>query len=125
MTKVVSSINYTAPIDLYKREKPFYSNIPAPDGRQSNQQVLTYENIIFHDIREKLDEYRIDEQGFEIVKIEDQVPDGDFGSDSWIRENYYPVVERLLKDRFGEVEVLTFDHTVGSSIGFGFTRLND
>ena len=112
MAEVVSSINYTVPTELYKREKPFYCNIPAPDGRQSNQQVQTYENIVFHDIREELDKYNIDKQGFEVVKTEDRIPDGDFSSDSWVRDSYYPIVEKLLKDRFGDVDVLIFDHTV-------------
>lgn len=111
---VTSSINYTAPLALYKVEKPYYSNVPAPDGRQSNQVAWTYTDIEFSDIRGRLDEFELDVSGFEIFEFGEKVGDEThkFDTDAQIEKDYYPVVERVLKARFGDVGVVIFDHTV-------------
>jgi hypothetical protein len=115
MSKVISKLNYTAPLDLYEREKPFYSNVPLPNGVQSNQKAQLYDNITFHDVRDEIHAFDIDDQGFEVLRYKDTIPDGDFDSDVWVRSEYYPVAERVLRDRFGDVDILIFDHTVCTS----------
>jgi len=116
MATVTSSINYTAPLGLYSREKPFYSNVPAPDGRQSNQVAWKYDNIEFHDIRRHLEDFDLDKNGFEILRFGEEAKDeaSAFDSEVWIQQHYYPVVERVLRSRFGDVDVEIFDHTVSS-----------
>jgi hypothetical protein len=119
MATVTSSINYTAPLDLYLVEKPFYSNVPAPDGRQSNQVAWKYDDVEFHDIRTELCSFTLDKNGFEVFSFGDEVDgNGDdearrFDSDAWIEGSYYPVIESVLKARFGNVDIKIFDHTVG------------
>lgn len=114
MATVTASINYTAPLELYKTQKPFYSNVPAPDGRHSNQVAWKYANIEFHDIRDNLRDFDLDKNGFEIFQFgkesKDEAPA--FDSEPWIENHYYHVVERVLKARFGDVHVKIFDHTV-------------
>jgi hypothetical protein len=111
---VVSSIGYLKPLDLYEIEKPYYSNIPLPNGRQSNIFSSCYPNITLTNIRPKLSEFTLDKQGFEVVQYDgDAYSSEDFSSDSWIERNYYPVVEKVLLRRFGNVTVKIFDHTVG------------
>jgi len=112
MTDIVSSLNYTAPLELNDREKSFYLNIPALDGVQSNQRVEKYDDIVVQYIRNELNQFDVDKQGFEVVKGEGIALCGDFDSDSWVRSKTYPIVERVLKARFGDVENLIFDHTV-------------
>lgn len=116
MATVTASINYTAPLELYNTEKPFYSNVPAPDGRQSNQVAWKYDNIEFHDIRGHLKDFNLDKNGFEIFQFGKEAKDeaSAFDSESWIEKHYYPVVERVLRARFGDVDVRIFDHTVSS-----------
>jgi hypothetical protein len=111
---VVSSLHYTAPLELYRVEKPFYSNVPAPDGRQSNQVAWAYSDIEFGDIRGILDEFELDVHGFEVFTFGDSADDEThkFDTDAQIEEDYYPVVEHLLKARFGDIKVVIFDHTV-------------
>jgi hypothetical protein len=111
---VTASINYTAPLPLFKVEKPFYSNVPAPDGRQSNQVAWTYGNIKFTDIRGNADDFDLDVNGFEVFQFGPRVEDESdkFATDAWIENEYYPVVERVLKSRLGDVDVVIFDHTV-------------
>ncbi|KAK0642176.1 hypothetical protein B0T16DRAFT_421139 [Cercophora newfieldiana] len=111
---VTSNINYTAPLPLYDVEKPYYSNVPAPDGRQSNQVAWTYADIQFHDIRGCLDEFKLDVNGFEVFQFGEEAGDetSKFGTDLQIETDYYPLVERMLKARFGDVRVVIFDHTV-------------
>ncbi|KAK5654036.1 hypothetical protein OQA88_7714 [Cercophora sp. LCS_1] len=110
----ISSINYTAPLALYESEKPFYSNVPAPDGRQSNQVAWTYPDILFQDIRDRLTEFDLDVTGFEIFQFGDGIGDETrgFEADAEIERHAYPVIERVLKARFGDVDVVIFDHTV-------------
>ena len=114
MATVTASINYTAPLELYTREKPFYSNVPAPDGRQSNQVAWKYDNVEFHDIRRHLGDFTLDKNGFEVFQYGEEPEDGTsrFDSTSWIEKHYYPVVEKVLRARFGDVDVKIFDHTV-------------
>ncbi len=118
MATVTASLNYTNPLDLYKVEKPFFSNIPAPDGRQSNQVVRRYDGIDFRNIRDDPSRFTIDEHGFELFQFGQEDQPGNFESDAWIQESYYPVVESLLQCRFRDVGVKIFDHTVQCS----FTR---
>ncbi|KAF2802768.1 uncharacterized protein BDZ99DRAFT_492026 [Mytilinidion resinicola] len=125
MNEVTSRLNYTAPLDLYLREKPFYSNVPAPNGVQSNQKVQTYEDIVFHDIRRNIGRFNIDDQGFEVIEYAGKIPqDGEFDSDIWVRSSYYPAVERVLKERFGDVDVLIFDHTTANHFERGGAHPN-
>ncbi|KAK3385799.1 hypothetical protein B0H63DRAFT_523115 [Podospora didyma] len=117
MRTVVSSINYTAPLELYRTEKPLYPNVPAPDGRQSNQVAWRYHDIEFRDIRNNMDGYTLDTNGSEIFRLEDkaQVNEdaADFDSNAWVEAEYYPVVERVLKAQFRDhIGVKVFDHTV-------------
>jgi hypothetical protein len=111
---VTASVNYTAPLALFKVEKPFYANVPAPDGRQSNQVAWTYNSIEFTDIRDSLDDFDLDVNGFEVFEFGPSVEDEshNFATDAWIESEYYPVVERVLRSRLGDVDVVIFDHTV-------------
>ncbi|VUC20826.1 unnamed protein product [Clonostachys rosea] len=112
MESIITSLNYTAPLPLYKTEKPFYSNVPAPDGRQSNQVAWSYPDIQIRDIRSQLEEFTLDTHGFEVVKYGIEGIEENFDSDKWIEQNYYPVVHDLLKSHFGATSVKIFDHTV-------------
>ncbi|KAI8623964.1 hypothetical protein F5Y19DRAFT_456355 [Xylariaceae sp. FL1651] len=112
MAIVTASVNYTIPLDLYKVEKPFFSNVPAPDGYQSNQVACAYPGIKLRDIRGDEKSFNIDKHGFEIVKFGAESTSGDFDSDAWIESSYYPVIEEVLKARLGDVEICIFDHTV-------------
>lgn len=114
MMTVTSNLNYTAPLPLYGVEKPYYSNVPAPNGRQSNQVAWTYTDIEFHDIRDRLTEFELDVSGFEVFEFGENLDDETqkFKTDEQIEKDYYPVIDRLLKARFGDVHVVIFDHTV-------------
>lgn len=109
---MVSSLNYLQETDLYEREKPYFSNVPATDGRHTNQKAQTYEDVTFKDVRGHERGFSLDTQGFEIVEYDDGVQDEDFDSDHWIEQNYYPVVHRVLQKALGSVSVHIFDHTV-------------
>lgn len=113
---VVSSIGYLRQLSLYKTEKPYYCNIPLPNGRQSNIISSRHTDIILTNIRPNLLEYTLDKQGFEVVKHDGEAySPNEFSSDSWIEQNYYPTIENILLRRFGNVIVKIFDHTVSSS----------
>lgn len=111
---VVSSIGYLSQLKLYETEKPYYCNVPLPNGRQSNIVSARHSNIALTNIRPNLLDYTLDKQGFEILE-HDGAPYSpeDFSSDSWIEQNYYPLIENILLERFGNVIVKIFDHTVG------------
>jgi hypothetical protein len=110
---VVSSIGYLKKIGVYKTEKPYYCNVPLPNGRQSNIVSSRYANIALTNIRPNLLDYTLDVQGFEAIKYDGKpYSPEDFSSDSWIEQNYYPMIENVLLKRFGNVIVKIFDHTV-------------
>lgn len=112
MATVTASLNYTAPLDLYKVEKPYFSNVPAPDGKQSNQVACSYDGVKLTDIHDHLEDFHVDNHGFEIYQFGDENVPGNFDSDEWIVTAYYPVVEAVLRARLGNVHVQIFDHTV-------------
>lgn len=121
---VIADINYTAPLELYKVEKPFYSNVPAPDGRQSNQVARVYHGIHVSDIRGVVQSFNMDKHGFEVVRSGGEDGGGNFESDAWIEQAYYPVIEKVLQARLGDVRVRIFDHTVRSKFHVDQSRLD-
>ena len=98
--------------ELYKTEKPFYSNVPftkSPEARLSNVQSIT-QTIKIADIRGSEDQFDLDRNGFGLLKHRTSF-------DSWkdgkrVVEEHYPEVERLLKDELKAEEVIIYDHTV-------------
>lgn len=110
---VVSSIGYLKKIGVYETEKPYYCNVPLPNGRQSNIVSSRHANIALTNIRPSLLDYTLDVQGFEVIKYDGEpYSPEDFSSDSWIEQIFYPMIENVLLKRFGNVVVKIFDHTV-------------
>jgi len=53
--------------------------------------------VTVHDISGEIDEYSLDDHGFQYVNHESK--DKDFFDEEKIKSEYYPEIEQLLKDR--------------------------
>ena len=99
-------------LDVYKTEKPFYSNVPftkSPDSCPSNVQTIN-QIIRITDIRGSERQFDLDRHGFALLKHRTSF-------NSWkdgkrVVEEHYPEVERILKDELKAEEVVIYDHTV-------------
>jgi hypothetical protein len=112
LDSVFSTLNYLLETDLYDREKPYFSNIPADDGTHTNQYTRPYGGVAFHNMRGHEQEFSLDVHGFQIVKSLQNNMVCNFDSDDWIQKEYYSVIKNMLKQTVGASRVEIFDHTV-------------
>lgn len=99
---------------------PFnYVEKPPPGQPQSNYGRQEHQ-VSISDIRGKEDEYSLDKDAFQAIKsvptsvLDTQTFDDD--DDDFMKNSYYPEVERLLLDHVpGSNRVVIFDHTIRRS----------
>lgn len=115
-----ATIRYLADLELFKHEKPFFSNIPfydIPGSRQHNIETVGHDNISITDIRGHENEYKLDKQGFEIRHLP-TVPDEElFKNEEWIKSSYYPVIEDFVRQELSAKQIFIFDHTASADTG--------
>lgn len=120
---------YLKPLDRYQTEKPYHINLPANalgSHAQSNEVSQEYSGIRIENLRDFENEFTLDKNGFQIFQDtnpgDDSVssthsasatPTSDVHDDpDIVRKNYYPAVERLLKEKLGAQLAKVFTHDV-------------
>lgn len=109
-----ATIRYLADLELFKHEKPFFSNIPfydIPGSRQHNIETVGHDNISITDIRGHENEYKLDKQGFEIRHLPTVPSEELFKDEEWIKSSYYPVIEAFVLRELSAKQIFIFDHT--------------
>lgn len=106
--------------DLYVEEKPFqiYINIPkgSPDQRTHNLVFEEGDETTVHDVRDRLEDFTLDKNGFTYVQKESALPSSMFNDRSAIEKTYLPECEALIKEHVGDVDqVYVFDWRVSNS----------
>ncbi|RMZ88612.1 hypothetical protein DV736_g4158, partial [Chaetothyriales sp. CBS 134916] len=99
--------------ELYYYKDPGDGTPPAPSyvGKPSTYlRPHVTQNVVIHDISGDEDKYTLDSHGFQFVKHESK--EKDFLDDNKIKAEYYPEIEKLLKDSTGASRVFIFDHTI-------------
>ncbi|KAF2807219.1 uncharacterized protein BDZ99DRAFT_536502 [Mytilinidion resinicola] len=115
LPKVLGKVGYLASLDLYKAEKPFFSNIPffnIPGAKQQNLSVTDHEKTPIYDVRGREHLVSLDTCGFEIRRHPTVPSEAKFHDEEWIRREYWPEIQRFVKKELGASEVKIFDHTV-------------
>ncbi|KAM0803107.1 hypothetical protein BDR22DRAFT_802241 [Usnea florida] len=105
---------YLKPLDLYQAEKPYHINLPSQalgSHAQSNEVSHEYPGIRIKSLRGLENEFTLDRNGFQIFQ------DVDCGNDYFddpdaVRRDYYPTIERLLKEKLGAQSAIAFTHDV-------------
>ena len=120
---------YLKPLDLYQTEKPYHINLPVNalgSHAQSNEVSQEYAGIRIQSLRGFESCFTLDKNGFQVFQDTDcsdasdwstrgarAAPGSDVYSDpALVRENYYPAVERFLKEKLGARLAKAFTHDV-------------
>ena len=102
------SINYVQPVGDLEYDQRY----KGPGASELTQSVDT-RHIDVTDIRNQANDFNLDDQGFEAVRVAFDFDD--YQNDDAIREHLYPQVIEYLRDRLKASEVLIFDHTYRST----------
>jgi hypothetical protein len=112
-TKTIDiSLNYMKP--GYSEKPYFKSNTIAGVFESSNIDHEYYPHKVT-DVRGQEDAFYLDKNGFEFAKhstSEDIIELIRNNNDEQIKKQYYPQIEKFLKERTGADRVFIFDHTV-------------
>jgi hypothetical protein len=113
MARVESCMSYLEPWSK-ERENPYVRGAPDDGFKTSNFTNLEYP-VEVADARPRKDEFSIDTHGFayhdadiaeemlELLRANDK---------DQVAKEYYPTVEKLVKEKTGATKVVIFDHTV-------------
>ena len=97
-----------------KEESPYVRGITTEEYPRQNFTNLEYP-VQFHDARPDKDSFNLDTHGFEFHSddgIDEELVTAIRRKDKpFIVENYYPVVEGIVKSKTGAERVIIFDHT--------------
>jgi hypothetical protein len=104
LTSVEAELSYLAPT----RERPrTYTYDPPPNTPQTTAVNISFK-VPIRDARSLEGEFKLDENGFELVEHHSAVHD--FYDDEEVKAVYYPEAELLLKEVTGASRVFVFDH---------------
>jgi len=106
---VVARIGYLAEGEGPAR----YRAYPPASGRSTETPPKRYHEMPIHDCRPVAGELSLDVEGFAVVR--QASPIRDFYDDELVRREYYPEVERLMREATGALAVFAFDHNVRSA----------
>jgi len=106
---VTSKLNYLAPLDIYRLEKPYLSRLPAQtELRRTNILAQTY-NIEIFDVSGNEQLFTLDQSGFEFVKFPSTIRDW---TDQIVRESYIPNLKAWLEASFDCSKVHIYAYNV-------------
>jgi hypothetical protein len=92
-----------------------YKIYPPSSGREAVSPPKKYHDVPIYNCRPVASQFDLDREGFIFVVHSCEL--GDFLSEPFVRERYYPHTEALLQKATGALEVIAFDHNVRSSVG--------
>ncbi|MEA2626032.1 MAG: hypothetical protein QOD06_2077 [Candidatus Binatota bacterium] len=92
-----------------------YRVYPPSSGRPVETPPKRYHEMPILDCRPVAGELSLDVEGFALRRHASIV--GDFYDDDLVRREYYPEVERLMREATGALAVFAFDHNVRSAQG--------
>ncbi|KAF2261847.1 hypothetical protein CC78DRAFT_619041, partial [Lojkania enalia] len=108
----------------YLNVKPYHINLPEralPPGLQSNEVSIPYHNITVTGMRENMNDFTLDRNGFQVVvedvrgpdSVVDTIPYHDYGDEGQVRGKVRKAVENFLKRKIAGCEdVVAFSHQV-------------
>ncbi|KAF2461323.1 hypothetical protein BDY21DRAFT_313775 [Lineolata rhizophorae] len=110
-----TSINYLKRDELFRTQKPFFSNIPFQGiVGACNSNIVSEEHLAeLEDIRGSHHLLNLESDGLQLIN--DLCPPTDWGlfmNQGWIYGTYYPYVQDLLSWHFQADSVIVYDHSV-------------
>jgi len=122
-----TSLFYLRNSIVYKKEKPYFLNVPVGDNPEAKQTNLDHEqrhSISITDIRGRESDYIVDGVGFELVLHKTLLNHNDFDDDKKVRSTYYPEMVEFVTSKLNAARAFVFDHTVTQSDASGCSFAN-
>lgn len=92
--------------------KPYNWVETPPEGKPQRNYPDANQTVTINDIRGHERDFSLEKNAFLAVKGYPHNPAIDWNDDENIKQQYYPEVERVLKESTGADRVLIFDHTI-------------
>lgn len=112
MQSPITVATLRAPINFLQpmRERPVAYQFEPPPGVPARTGAFVPHLVSIRNARPLRSELSLDHEGFALIDARDRFTE--FGDKEAIRRDYYPQVERLLKDATGAALVVNFDHNI-------------
>lgn len=108
---MLASIYFMKKNILHEVEKPYAFRYAIDGVKQTNMEMEKMEGILISDIRGREHEYRMEDQGFEILKLDEESDYDSFFNAAGL-SRYFKTLENLLKEKLKASEVRVFRHGV-------------
>ncbi|KAF2106958.1 hypothetical protein BDV96DRAFT_654288 [Lophiotrema nucula] len=106
-------LKFIKDLEIYQYEKPFECDFDVskfgPDARRTN---VEYEecNVLVHDIRGREGDFKLNHNGFEIIRKPSEIPLEDLMQDDIVQNGYFEEVAEILKTRLNAARVHIFHY---------------
>ncbi|KAF2724186.1 hypothetical protein K431DRAFT_154192 [Polychaeton citri CBS 116435] len=108
----VHSIRYLVPLETYKIEKPFFSQLPCGTQLRRTNLVESEHTVVVHDVDRKAGSFKLDESGFQFEYLPTQISEW---TDANIQSRYVPEVASWLKRFFNCEKVIVYNYNLRTS----------
>ncbi len=105
----VDSFKYLAPLDIYKTEKPFFSQLPCGTQLPRTNLVERNHQVEIYNISGKESLFELDEAGFQFMQVPTRVLEW---TDDSVQAEYLPEISAWLKEYFSCAEVFIYNYNV-------------
>lgn len=105
----MDSFKYLAPLELYKTEKPFFSQLPCGTQAQRANLVESNHPVEIRDICGKESLFKLDEAGFQFMQLPTRISEW---TNKSVQAEYLPELSAWLKDYFSCEEVFIYNYNV-------------
>jgi hypothetical protein len=127
MPAVKARIEYLQKLPLYDTVKPYWCFLPPRDGFDPDEQRLDnlewedHSDISIEDIRDRKNQFRLDNCGFEVFDHETQFTKFELAEEV---VQYKHETEEFLKDKMGAVHVRCYDSRLRKNVLFQRNQLD-
>jgi hypothetical protein len=104
-----ATITYLAPLELYKTQKPYFSQLPCGTALARTNLVESDHPVEVRDISGKEDMFELDETGFQFMHLPTNISDW---TDESVQSEYLPDISAWLKEHFKCKNVFIYNYNV-------------
>lgn len=105
----VYPFHYLAPLELYRTEKPFFSQLPCGTQLPRTNLVESDHTVEIHDVTGNENLFKLDETGFQFMHLPTDISEW---TDEIVQTKYLPDLATWLKEYFDCEEVFIYNYNV-------------
>ncbi|KIW78088.1 hypothetical protein Z517_07921 [Fonsecaea pedrosoi CBS 271.37] len=104
-----ATITYLAPLELYKNQKPYFSQLPCGTPLARTNLVESDHLVDIRDISGREDIFELDETGFQFMHLPTNISDW---MDESVQSEYLPAISAWLKEYFKCQKVFIYNYNL-------------